>query len=492
MSVQKVLTQLRDDPVYFCEKLLKFPDGRPFIPYWYQAKILRSKSKRMAICSGRQIGKTTVIAAKAIHFAYMHPGTNTLIVSRGLRQSMHLFSFIQNFILDSPILRRSVSRMTRTVVELKNGSHIKALPCSQTGDNLRGETADMVIMDETAFMPETVIASVIMPMLAVTEKIRGTGYAIMISTPWGREHIFYRCYTNPEWFIMHIPSSECPNITERFLREQKALVGELRFDTEYQAQFREDAMAMFTQDMIRGAIEEAFYETRLKKGLPHLFTDPELEAFVGIRTGNFSMGIDIGKRIDYSVISIFQESDRIVATDLASELGRPLEELETEFIKPAWNMVYQKKFELGTKLTDVCEHAKWLTTKFKMRYAAMDMTQVGEMPFEVIKSELQLLEGVYFSAQVKQDVMMSYYLMVEQRRVGLPYSEDYEENITQMAEQQAGYSGVKPSAVRAPEEKGVMKYWHPQGRHDDRLISCALAIYSTVHRVKGGRSGMVR
>jgi len=202
------------------------------------------------------------------------------------------------------------------------------------------------------------------------------------------------------------------------------------------------------------------------------------------------MGIDIGKRIDYSVISIFRRGARTIATDLSPELGRPLEELETERVNPAWMLVYQKRFPLGTLITEVVKHAIWLLGKFNMRYAAIDQTQIGEMPFEVIKAELPILQGVYFSAPKKQDVMMSYYLMVEQRRVGIPYSEEYEDNLTQMAEQQCGYGQAKPLAARAPEEKGVMPYWHPSGRKDDRLISSALAIYSTILRVRRTSSGV--
>jgi len=225
----------------------------------------------------------------AIHFAFTHEGITLLIVSRGLRQSMLMFKVISNFIWGSPILRRSVERSTQVEIRLKNGSRIIALPCSADGNNLRGHTADMVIMDEAAFMPESVIGDVIFPMLATTELSRGTGIAIMISTPWGREHIFYRCYSNPNWFRMHISSDMCPLITEEFLKEQRALVGELRFDTEYMAKFREDAMAFLTQDMLRGAIEEQFYDLRVEKGLPPLFTEDELHTLPKM-TGEYALG----------------------------------------------------------------------------------------------------------------------------------------------------------------------------------------------------------
>jgi phage FluMu gp28-like protein len=63
------------------------------------------------------------------------------------------------------------------MIELRNGSKIIALPCGPDGATLRGYTADLVVMDEAAFMPEDVIASVIFPMLATTN-----GTAIMLST----------------------------------------------------------------------------------------------------------------------------------------------------------------------------------------------------------------------------------------------------------------------------------------------------------------------
>lgn len=76
------------------------------------------------------------------------------------------------------LLAASVLKSTRTMIQLKNGSRIIALPCGPDGATLRGFTADLVVMDEAAFMPEDVIASVIFPMLATTN-----GTAIMLSTP---------------------------------------------------------------------------------------------------------------------------------------------------------------------------------------------------------------------------------------------------------------------------------------------------------------------
>lgn len=180
--------KLRRDPVFFAEAVLGFH------PFPYQAELLRCNSKRVVACWARQTGKTTAIAVKVVHFAFTNPNKTTLIVSIGLRQSMIMFNVIEHFILRHPFLAKSVSKSTRTMIELKNGSKIIALPCGPDGATLRGYTADLVVMDEAAFMPEDVIASVIFPMLATTN-----GTAIMLSTPWGRNHIFYRSFKNPDY-----------------------------------------------------------------------------------------------------------------------------------------------------------------------------------------------------------------------------------------------------------------------------------------------------
>jgi phage FluMu gp28-like protein len=138
--------KLRRDPVVYAEAILGFH------VFPYQAKLLRCQSKRIVACWARQTGKTTAIAVKVVHFAFTNANTTTLIVSRGLRQSMIMFGVIENFIVTNPILLKSVVKSTRTMIQLSSGSRIVALPCGPDGASLRGYTADLVVMDEAAFM----------------------------------------------------------------------------------------------------------------------------------------------------------------------------------------------------------------------------------------------------------------------------------------------------------------------------------------------------
>lgn len=419
--------KLRQDPVVFAEAVLDFN------PFSYQAELLRCKSRRIVACWARQTGKTTAIAVKVIHFAFTNAKTTTLIVSRGLRQSMIMFGVIEHFINAHPVLRRSVVNSTRTLIQLSSGSQIVALPCGPDGATLRGYTADLVVMDEAAFMPEDVIASVIFPMLATTD-----GTAIMLSTPCGRDHIFYLSFKNPHYWSQHVRAEECPLISREFLEEQRRDIGELRYKMEYEAEFVEDENSFFRQDMIRECVED--YDL-----IPEVQLKTE-----GKILGSYFLGADFGKRVDYSVIVLMKEEE-----------------------KERYRLVFLKQFELGTPYTDVAAFINRLNQKFDIGKGFVDQSAVGESLVEDIKEFAPQIEGLTFTAKVKQDLMILLQTRMEQRRVILPMDRTL---LSQINEQQYRFGKAKPT--EKPEEKGVMTFYHPPGTHDDQLWALALAVYA--------------
>jgi len=440
---KEIIRRLKADPVYFAKKIMGFET------FPYQEKLLRTTSKRIVAVWGRQSGKTTAISVKVIHFAYTNKNVTVLIVSKGLRQSMIMFSVVTNYILGNPILRQSVARYTRTQFHLKNGSRIIALPCSQDGANLRGHTADMVIMDEAAFMPEVVIGNVIFPMLATTD-----GIAIMVSTPWGRNHIFYRSFANPKYWVQRVKSEECPIIPKSFLEEQRNEIGELRYRIEYEAEFIEDQNALFTQDLIRGVT-----------GDYPLITDKQIYEAQAKFRGEYYLGCDLGKRLDYSVVFLLKR-DKLKTLD--EETARPIT------ISPVFRTVYIKQFALRTKLSVVKDWIVFLDSKFPIIAGAIDQTGIGEAVVETLQDDCPHMEGVILSAQRKQEVMMYLYTRMEQRRTLIPFQRELH---AQMNEQQYYYGASKEKIVA--EERGVMLFAHPEGRHDDQLWALALGAYAT-------------
>jgi hypothetical protein len=78
------LERLRADPA----NLLALA-GRPPDPW--QARLVRSRARRMLILCGRQTGKSTTGAALALRTALLRPGSLTLLLSPTQRQSAELF-----------------------------------------------------------------------------------------------------------------------------------------------------------------------------------------------------------------------------------------------------------------------------------------------------------------------------------------------------------------------------------------------------------------
>jgi len=272
ISHKDVLKRLIEKPSLFSKLILGFK------PYPYQEKFLDDPSKRIIVCSGRQVGKSTSAAVKTLHFASTHAESNSILVSATMRQSMILFEKITRFI-ESSILRYSLRKRRRNMIELKNDSRIIALPCGG-GDTLRGYTAHLLVLDEAAFMPEKVIANVALPMIAATD-----GFCWILSTPWDKSHIFYRIWCGERgWSRYHWPSSLNPMIGEKFLREQHKLIGEERFLVEYEAKFLDDKSSFFPMKLLRMCTED--YEPKLEAGSIYGY-DPggreSLAAIIGIK-----------------------------------------------------------------------------------------------------------------------------------------------------------------------------------------------------------------
>jgi phage FluMu gp28-like protein len=418
-------------PVDFAEKVLGVK------PFPYQVKLLEDSSKRIVACMGRQSGKTTTIAMKAIYFAYTNSNVTVLITSPSLRQSVIMFDRIAAFVYFTPQLRNRILRATRTLIHFENGSRIIALPCSE--NLLRGFTANVCICDEASFMPEKVITQVIFPMLSTTD-----GYAIFLSTPWGKDHFFYRAFVNPAYSVHRVKSSECPLIKPEFLEEMRQNMTREVYLMEYEAEFVEALNSYFPQDLIRGCVELA------QKFSLELCTNLE----VSFPSGDYYAGIDFGKLQDYSVITVLKR--------------------EGDTLK----LVYMYQFPLETSYTHVIGHLVRAYQKFHFRSVLVDQTGLGEPVLEEIRNQgVGCAEGLKFTIQTKEDLLTTLKIAMEQNRLAIPYHRQLCEQIN---EQQYAYS-----------KSGHLQFSHPENSHDDMLWSLALGVYTGTQAPPPGKGAVM-
>jgi phage terminase large subunit-like protein len=421
MENKEALKQLAENPTLFAQLLLDFN------PFSYQEKLLNDKSKRIIACMARQTGKTTTIATKAIHYAYTNPKTTTLIISPSLRQSMIMFDKIQSLITQNPILAKSITRKTRTIIQLTNKSQIIALPCSE--NLLRGYTAHLAICDEAAFIPESIITEIIYPMLSTTN-----GTAILLSTPWDKDHFFYKAFLNPNYSTYKVKSNQCPLIPTQFLEEMRQNMTAEAYKREYEAEFTEAQNSYFPQDLIRKCIELA----------QKLALEPYTNLEQTIQKGKYHAGLDLGKLQDPTALAITKK-----------------EENENTI-----KLVYLHEHPLQTPYTEVIGHIAKAHEKFNFQKILIDQSGVGEPILEEIQNQgITCAQGIKFTQQTKQEILTTLKLTMEQEKLAIPY---HRRLCQQINDQQYAYT-----------KTGKLQFTHPPNTHDDLLWALALAVYAT-------------
>jgi hypothetical protein len=213
-----------------------------------QERLLARSPRRVVLNCTRQWGKSTVTAAKAVHHAYFHEGSLTLVMSPSLRQSGEFVRKAGQFLGKLGIRRRGDGD-NGTSLLLPNGSRIVGLPGNET--TVRGfSKVGLLIIDEAARVADGLYQS-LRPAQAVAD-----GALWLMSTPNGKRGFFYEVWAHgsEDWERVAVPATECPRIPQRFLDEQKATMGERWFRQEYLCAFADAEDQVFSEEAIARAV----------------------------------------------------------------------------------------------------------------------------------------------------------------------------------------------------------------------------------------------
>ena len=231
------LRRLRADP----SRILS---GAGYPPDSWQRTLLRSTSDRVLMLITRQGGKSLTAAAIALREALLRPPALVLLLSPTLRQSGELFRDKVRRLYNG--LGRPVAAVqeTQLTMELANGSRIVALPGDE--ETIRGYSGvRLLICDEAARIPDVLYYSV-RPMLAVSH-----GKLACLSTPWGKRGWFFEEWRGAgPWHRVRVPATDCPRISQEFLAEERASLGDYFWSQEYMLEFRDTMDSFFRQEDI--------------------------------------------------------------------------------------------------------------------------------------------------------------------------------------------------------------------------------------------------
>lgn len=149
------------DVDYFCQNYVKIVHVDrgliPFDPFQYQKKMFNVfDSNRYTICKmPRQVGKTTGVVGYLLHKILFNENYNVAVLANKERQAREILSRIQLAYEWLPKwMQQGIVEWNKGNIELENGS--KILASSTSSSAVRGQSYNLVYLDEFAFVPRNV------------------------------------------------------------------------------------------------------------------------------------------------------------------------------------------------------------------------------------------------------------------------------------------------------------------------------------------------
>jgi hypothetical protein len=234
----------------------------------WQRDLLVAAPRQVLLNCSRQAGKSTTLAALALHTALFAPGSLILLLSPSLRQSLELFRKV----LDAyRALGRPLAALqnNQTRLELANRSRLVCLP-GREGTVRSFSGVALLVIDEAARVTDDLYRAV-RPMLAVSR-----GRLVCLSTPFGQRGFFFDEWQRggTAWHRVRIPWHDCPRITQAFIEQERRSLGDSWVSQEYECSFEALEGLVFPDFAERVAVAEGPSGGREYGGLDWGFRNP--------------------------------------------------------------------------------------------------------------------------------------------------------------------------------------------------------------------------
>lgn len=338
-------------------------------PHPGQQAFLMSNAPVRVLACGRRWGKTEVIAAEIARALLSDAPKQVLLVAPSMEQAALGFERALAF-LQRIGARPTVRRAPAPTLNLGE-SRLWARPAARGGMLLRGRKAHLIIVDEAAYVHESVVMETLMPMLADTG-----GKLALVSTPRGKNY-FYRLYQQGQedgvriWSLRS-PSWHNPLLSPTVLQMQASMMSARQFQVEYGAQFLDDAGQVFRTEWVDRA----------------LLLNQDVEGLV-------VAGVDWARSRDYTALAILHGS---------REGARLL------LIRRWQGLSWSEQVEI------VAHHLR-LHNPVRV---LCDRTGLGDPLLEALRAAgIPHAEGVVFTHAFKQNLIENLALMLEQSRLQL-------------------------------------------------------------------------
>ena len=301
----------------------------------------------------------------------------------------------------------------------KNGV-VQRFVGSEDPDKHRGTNPFDVVFDEYAEQSAPIWEAIFQPVL-----MENGGTATFVFTPKGKNHawkLLQMAKDNPLWFVSEKGVKDTQVFTKEDLAEIQRNTPSALFAQEYEIAFNEAAGAFFR---------------RIKQ---NLYDKEEQQT----EYGDFQLGVDLAKYQDFTVITPFNlNTFRAYKQDRFNQID--------------WNL--QKARIEATAL------------RYKAR-VKIDATGVGDPVVEDLKSRgLNITDedAIKFTEVTRMNLLNHLAMMLEQDKIQIPNDQGL------IDELEAFQYSLSPL--------GKIKVGVPEGLHDDRVFSLALAVWGATNPI---------
>ena len=326
---QVKLAKIMKDPVAWAQAFLRTfnpQTGRiePWKARWYQVEMLQDKSKKRVYRCGRRTGKTETMVVESLFHVCTKKNFRVLIITPYENQVRLAFMRLNELIKESPVVSSMVLSNTKNpyMIKMNNESAILGFTTGASSGggaaSIRGQRADLIVMDEVDYMGEADFDSV-MIIAGERPEIR----TVMSSTPTGKRSKFYQACTDPKMgFIEHFhPSTHNPNWNDDMEAEFRATLSEQGYVHEVEAEFGVQNTGVFDKDRVDEAKEfynyayaplDYYQEAAVKRGD---IEPPEMLLYDRRHPAPYSrfrtIGVDWDKYEETSSIIVLEFNERL-------------------------------------------------------------------------------------------------------------------------------------------------------------------------------------
>jgi hypothetical protein len=385
-------------------------------PYPAQAGIEHDPHRFRVLACGRRWGKSNMAMREAFQMllrAYEIDGKP----HRGWIVSPTFPLVREDWLIAEDLLKDAITKKSTTDMRMdfKPFGFMEFKSADRDDEGLRGAGLDFCVVDEASRVSRKAWEQGIRP--ALSDKL---GRAIFISTPKGRNW-FYELWVKGQTENPDIKSWKYSTFDNPFFPESEKKVltdstPEMILLQEYYADFLEDEATVFRN------LEKCL------KGELQGNNDKE----------RYSIGVDLGKAEDFTVITVVKESTGEIV-------------YVNRFNKIDWSL--QK------------EHIKAVCKVYRRNIVHIDSTGLGSPIVEDLSKAGLVVRGFIFTNTSKQILIEQLVVAIEQKLLSIP---NVLETRFLIEELKCFSYELLPS--------GKLRYEAPEGLHDDGVISLALAI----------------